>query len=135
VQQYHAPAQSAKHGRDPFRKRMTVMRKSRLAGLRAPPHIPRGCREVRHPGDRMTRPVATLVNEMSVFESNRSVPLGAVSAFRVTSFVERSIASLRAWYLARATTKALEELSDRELEDIGILRSDIPEIADQLAGR
>ncbi len=72
---------------------------------------------------------------MSVFESNRSVPLGSASAFRLTSLVEQVAASVRAWYLSRATAKALHELSDRELDDIGIVRADIAGIADRLAGR
>lgn len=72
---------------------------------------------------------------MSVFESNRPVPLGSSSAFRLTSLVEQVVASVRAWYLARATIAALDQLSDRELEDIGIIRSDIPDIADRLVGR
>jgi uncharacterized protein YjiS (DUF1127 family) len=72
---------------------------------------------------------------MSVFVSNRSVPLGAVSAFGVTSFVERAIASLRSWALARSTAKALDKLSDRELEDIGLMRADIADLADRLAQR
>jgi len=73
---------------------------------------------------------------MSVFETNRSsVPLGAVSAFGVTSLVERAVASVRAWILARSTTKALEKLSDRELEDIGLIRGDIADLAERLAAR
>lgn len=83
----------------------------------------------------MVRTVQFLVNEMSVFESTRSVPLGAASAHGIMSFVERAIASVRSWYIARATEKALEELSDRELQDIGVLRADIREIAERLAGR
>lgn len=70
---------------------------------------------------------------MSVFESNRSVPLGAASAFRLTSLVEQAVASVRAWYLARQTAQALDSLSDRELEDIGITRGSIPSIAETLA--
>lgn len=72
---------------------------------------------------------------MSVFVSKRSVPLGAVSALGVTSFVERAIASLRSWTLARSTAKALGKLSDRELEDIGLIRADIADLADRLAQR
>jgi len=72
---------------------------------------------------------------MSVFVSKRSVPLGAVSALGVTSFVERAYASLRSWALARSTAKALGKLSDRELEDIGLIRADIADLADRLAQR
>jgi uncharacterized protein YjiS (DUF1127 family) len=72
---------------------------------------------------------------MSVFETTRSVPLGSVSAFGVTSFVERANAGLRGWALSRSTAKALNKLSDRELADIGLIRGDIPELADRLARR
>jgi uncharacterized protein YjiS (DUF1127 family) len=72
---------------------------------------------------------------MSVFVTNRSVPLGAESALGVTSFVERTIAAIRGWALARSTSKALGKLSNRELDDIGLLRADIAEVAERLSRR
>lgn len=36
--------------------------------------------------------------------------------------------SISAWFEARATRKALSQLSDRELDDIGLVRSDIAKI-------
>ncbi|HEY9038786.1 MAG TPA: DUF1127 domain-containing protein [Roseovarius sp.] len=39
--------------------------------------------------------------------------------------ISRFVASFTAWKDARATRKALSALSDRELDDIGLTRSDI----------
>ncbi len=72
---------------------------------------------------------------MSVIESNRSVPLGAVAAFRVVSFAERALDVFRAWRSAKATAVELSALSDSQLEDIGLTRGDIPGVARTLATR
>lgn len=40
--------------------------------------------------------------------------------------ITRMISAFSAWRDARATQKALAALSDRELEDIGLCRADIP---------
>ncbi len=42
-------------------------------------------------------------------------------------------APLRAWRVARVTEKALTGLSDRQLRDIGVMRTDIVELAETLA--
>ena len=39
------------------------------------------------------------------------------------------VASISAWNDARATRKALSQLTDRELEDIGLSRGDIDKVA------
>jgi uncharacterized protein YjiS (DUF1127 family) len=70
---------------------------------------------------------------MSVYETNRSVPLGAVTTLRVVQMAERAIESFRAWRTARATEEALAELSDSQLADIGIHRGEIADVAQQLA--
>jgi len=72
---------------------------------------------------------------MSAFEYNRAVPLGAITTFRITNLAERGYNAFRAWRLSRATMESLEKLSDRELSDIGLIRGDIPHVADQLARR
>jgi uncharacterized protein YjiS (DUF1127 family) len=42
-------------------------------------------------------------------------------------------APLKAWSAARATVKELSRLTDRQLMDIGVIRGDIAELADDLA--
>lgn len=48
---------------------------------------------------------------------------------RLGSAIANIFASLAAWNDARATRNALAKLSDRELEDIGLSRGDIADVA------
>lgn len=57
---------------------------------------------------------------MAVYETNHVVAHGAG-----VGVVGRFFATLAAWNDARVTRKALSRLSDRELDDIGLSRSDI----------
>lgn len=72
---------------------------------------------------------------MSVTQSTRSVPLGAVSTFGVVSLFERAFDAFTAWRSARATAVALAELSDKQLADIGLRRGEIVDVAEKLAQR
>ncbi len=60
--------------------------------------------------------------KMAAIDTTRSVHFQTASAGLTLS---RFIASFTAWKDARATRKALSVLSDRELDDIGLTRSDI----------
>lgn len=66
---------------------------------------------------------------MSVIDHNRSVPLGAVSAFGVVALFERAVDALVSWRRAHATAKTLRALSDQQLADIGLERADIDDVA------
>ena len=70
---------------------------------------------------------------MSAFQSNRPVPLGAITAFRLVTLAERAWERFAAWRRARATEEALALLSDAELDDIGLHRGDIAAVAARLA--
>jgi uncharacterized protein YjiS (DUF1127 family) len=72
---------------------------------------------------------------MSVFEGNRSVPLGASSTHSLVSLAGRAGDALAAWHNARATRSTLLSLSDRQLRDIGLERGQIPGVAEALAWR
>jgi uncharacterized protein YjiS (DUF1127 family) len=73
---------------------------------------------------------------MSVLETtNRQVPLGAVAIFRGVSLVERALAFVSAWGRERATRRALAELSDAQLADIGLTRGQIVDVAQGLVRR
>ena len=70
---------------------------------------------------------------MSVIQSDRAVPLGAVTTFRIVSLAERAWGAFAAWRNARATERVLAKLSDSELSDIGLHRGDIAAVAERLA--
>ena len=72
---------------------------------------------------------------MSAIDQNRAVPLGAVTLFRVTTLFEQITDVLRTWHHARSTARALDGLSDRSLDDIGVKRAEIPGVAQRLAKR
>lgn len=61
---------------------------------------------------------------MSTMEMNRGF-----AALGVGNVVANVFSTLSAWNDARATRRELNSLSDRELDDIGLGRSDIERIA------
>lgn len=69
------------------------------------------------------------------YSTNRSVPLGAVSIFRVTSGIENALRMLNTWRRARTTRLALANLSDAQLADIGVTRAEIGAVSGTLARR
>jgi uncharacterized protein YjiS (DUF1127 family) len=78
-----------------------------------------------------TRPVEE--TDMSVFESKRPVPFGAVLTFRAVSLLDRAVEAVGTWRRVRATEKALLKLSDRQLADVGLHRGDITAVAEQMS--
>jgi uncharacterized protein YjiS (DUF1127 family) len=52
---------------------------------------------------------------------------------RLSATLARTAAALVTWNDARVTRKALGQLSDRELDDIGLCRGDIDDIALRLS--
>ncbi|MCQ0092093.1 DUF1127 domain-containing protein [Roseovarius sp. M141] len=59
---------------------------------------------------------------MAAIDTTRSAQFQTAS---VGLNISRFVAAFTAWKDARATRKALSVLSDRELDDIGLTRSDI----------
>ena len=53
-----------------------------------------------------------------------NVPFGAVATLRVGSLVNTLFQAVIVWNDARLTRKALSELSNAQLEDIGLTRGD-----------
>ena len=77
-------------------------------------------------------------DQMTAFDinsSSRNVPLGSVATFRVVSLFEHAINAVVTRRNVRANEKALRALSDRQLNDIGLLRGEIAEVAETLARR
>ncbi len=72
---------------------------------------------------------------MSVLEVVRPVPLGSVTTFRLVSFIERVVVTLSNWRSALATANALNTLSDEQLDDIGLIRGEIADVANTMVAR
>lgn len=66
---------------------------------------------------------------MAAIDTSRTVYGSAPVANRQGSFLNSLVGAFIAWNDARVTRKALGSLSDRELSDIGLARSDIDMIA------
>lgn len=58
---------------------------------------------------------------MAAVDTTRPAPMGAISTLRFGAI----FATVRDWNDARVTRRALNKLSDRELDDIGLCRADI----------
>lgn len=67
------------------------------------------------------------------YNTNRQVPLGAVSIFRVTSAFEAAVRAITTWRRARRTRETLANLSDEQLADIGVARHEISDVSGTLA--
>lgn len=73
---------------------------------------------------------------MSVYEiTPRPLPLGTLTTHRVVSVFEQAFNRLASWRRARLTKAALRSLSDAQLNDVGLRRGEIADLADTLAGR
>ena len=72
---------------------------------------------------------------MAYFDGNRAAPFGAITIYRIVRFFDGLIRSLDAWRAARATDRALRQLSDRELDDLGLSRGMIEDMARGFAHR
>ncbi|MDF2233567.1 DUF1127 domain-containing protein [Albimonas sp. CAU 1670] len=60
------------------------------------------------------------------------LPRGALAIHAVVSAVEALIAEFALWNARRNTARALSRLSDRQLQDIGLLGADLEEVAARL---
>ena len=70
---------------------------------------------------------------MSSRQIVRAAPLGSIAIFHLVAGVERLVAVTAAWRTARITERELRKLSDQQLEDVGLFRGQISDIADELA--
>lgn len=65
---------------------------------------------------------------MAATHTIHTAPFGAVATPRMPSLVASLVSILSGWNDARVTRSALGKLTDRELDDIGLTRSDIDTI-------
>lgn len=60
--------------------------------------------------------------------ANVTAPLGAVSVLRVVDFALNMKSNILSWKETRATRRALDGLTDAQLDDIGLTRADIKNV-------
>lgn len=66
---------------------------------------------------------------MSVIERTPTTPFGAIAAYRLIDTIDHLAEAVRSYLSARATQRYLNALSDELLDDIGLTRGDIEEVA------
>lgn len=66
---------------------------------------------------------------MAAFDTTRPAYGSVMTVSRISSFVSNLISNVIAWNDARVTRNALAMLTDRELDDIGLIRGDIDSVA------
>ncbi len=66
---------------------------------------------------------------MAAFDTTRTNYGSASAVSKFGSFLASLVTAVVAWRDAAMTRKALNSLTDRELEDIGLLRSDVDNVA------
>ena len=66
---------------------------------------------------------------MATFDNTRPAYGNTSAVSFITSFISGTFASVVAWNDQRLTRQALSNLTDRELEDIGLIRGDIDSVA------
>ena len=72
---------------------------------------------------------------MSVYETPRVAPFGAVTVLKITEFFENAATALRAKILADRTYEALSGLSQRQLQDIGLGEVDLAAFSREISRR
>lgn len=70
---------------------------------------------------------------MAIIETSRAVPFGAVSTYRIVNAFESVFGQITGAYHAYKTEKSLNKLSGDQLEDIGLERAQIKEVAKRAA--
>lgn len=66
---------------------------------------------------------------MAAFDTTRPVYGATGIAGRIAQFVSKASGAFAAWNDARITRQSLSRLSDRELDDIGLVRGDIDDVS------
>jgi uncharacterized protein YjiS (DUF1127 family) len=66
---------------------------------------------------------------MAAFDTTRTAYGSERAVYKIVTFVADMIGAVVAWRDAVQTRKALMALTDRELDDIGLLRSDVDSVA------
>ncbi|MEM6303877.1 MAG: DUF1127 domain-containing protein [Pseudomonadota bacterium] len=67
---------------------------------------------------------------MAAFDTTRTAYGSSLAVGKISAFATAVFAAVAAWNDARKTRKALSQLTDRELNDIGLTRGDLDDIND-----
>ena len=70
---------------------------------------------------------------MALYETTRSPVGGRSLPGRLSALFVALVSGVNSWNDARVTRNSLARLTDRELDDIGLCRGDIDEVAARLA--
>ena len=65
---------------------------------------------------------------MSVTPETRVPPFGAISILALVKLAEQAVHAVAQWNAQRKLRNSLAGFSDRQLEDIGLNRADIPRL-------
>ncbi len=65
---------------------------------------------------------------MALANYTRPAPFGAIATFNFTNRVEAILNAVVGWNVKRKTRNVLSALSDRELQDIGLVRGNLEDI-------
>ena len=66
---------------------------------------------------------------MATFDTSRTAYGSSAAVSGFSAAISRTFAAIASWNDARVTRNSLSALSDRELEDIGLVRGDIDNVA------
>ncbi|TDQ78471.1 uncharacterized protein DUF1127 [Dongia mobilis] len=83
--------------------------------------------------DRLLADIGLARHEIDAHVARLSGAINGPLPVTVAAMEQDVTAPLKAWSAARATVKELSRLTDRQLMDIGVIRGDISELADNLA--
>ena len=72
---------------------------------------------------------------MAMTTQTSVAPMGATAVYRTVTLLDRALTSVRQWMIANETAEGLHELSDRQLDDLGLLRANIDDVAANMARR
>jgi uncharacterized protein YjiS (DUF1127 family) len=67
-------------------------------------------------------------------QKTRPAPFGAITVYQVVDVFDRLLFALRSRISARQTRRRLEVLTDAQLDDVGLRRTDIDRVAAWCAG-
>jgi uncharacterized protein YjiS (DUF1127 family) len=65
---------------------------------------------------------------MAIYSAPKPAPFGAITAHRIIGSFEAAWTALKLWSDRRVTRRALLQLSDHQLEDIGLMRGTVQDI-------
>ncbi|RED18676.1 DUF1127 domain-containing protein [Pontivivens insulae] len=72
---------------------------------------------------------------MAMTTQTSVAPFGATAVYRFVTAIDRAVLKVRQWMIANETAEGLHQLTDRQLDDLGLLRANIDDVASDMARR